>query len=431
MTPGAVSLAQSIVSIVPASIQSGSTAAVTLTVLDAFGNQETSGGLTVLFGLGAGGSSGTFSSVTDNGNGAYTATFTGVTAGTATTITATSGGQAFTSALPTVIVTAGAATHLRVTAVPSNPIVADSAINVLVSLLDANGNAATGYTGTLAVSSSDASAMLPSNHTFTSADQGTYTFAVTMESSGSQKLTIADTDNASISATTSMLVVVVSKIVPVNPVTDIYGPEPDASQSQAFIKGLYRLILGRDADAGGLGYWLNIMSSAGTSQRERQQIVQQGFWNSPENRQREVNGYYETYLGRKADPQGLAFWIDQLQNGEDETAVVAYFLLQQEAAKLSNTAWLTNLYEGSLGRTPDSTGFTYWLGQLNANQLTRTQVEQDFVLGSEAAGAAVDSFYIDYLQRISDATGCGLLGTGNHLCQHHLCRRGRGPAGLR
>ena len=290
-------------------------------------------------------------------------------------------------------------------AIPSNPIAADSAINITLTLLDAGGDIATGYTGTLSFSSSDAQAMLPNNYTFTKADKGTHTFAVTMETSGAQTLSATDAANASLGVTANMLVVVVSKIVPVNPVAVIYGPAPNASQNDAFIKGLYRLILGRDADVGGLNYWLSVMSTNGSSLQERQEIAEQGFWNSHENRAREVNGYYETYLGRKADPQGLGFWIAQLQDGEDETSVVAYFLLQQEAAKLSNNAWLTNLYAGALGRSPDAAGFTYWLGQLSSYQLTRTQVEQDFVLGTEAAGAAVDSFYIDYLQRVPDAQG--------------------------
>ena len=257
----------------------------------------------------------------------------------------------------------------------------------------------------LAFESSDALAKLPSNYTFTSADLGTHTFAVTLESSGAQTLVATDTANSSIEVTANTLVVVVSKIVPVNPVTVIYGPAPNSSQNEAFIKGLYQLILGRAAETGGLDYWLSVMSTGGTNFQAREQIVEQGFWNSYENRAREVNGYYETYLGRNAETQGLNYWVAQLQSGEDETSVVAYFLLQQEAAKLSDSAWLTNLYAGSLGRGPDPAGFAYWSGQLSDGQMTRSQIENAFVRGPEAAGAAVDSFYIDYLQRVPDAQG--------------------------
>ena len=79
---------------------------------DAYGNDETAGGLTVGFQLGSnasGVSSGTISAVKDNGDGTYTATFTGVDAGTANTIVATIGGSGnnVTSTLPTVTVSAG------------------------------------------------------------------------------------------------------------------------------------------------------------------------------------------------------------------------------------------------------------------------------------------------------------------------------------
>src|SRR5207244_925611 len=107
VTPGPVSLSQSIVSVAPTSIQSGNTATVTLTAKDAAGNQLTSGGLTIAFGLGSGTCTGTFSSVTDNSNGTYTPTFTGIIAPTPRTITATIGGSAVTSTLPTITVTPG------------------------------------------------------------------------------------------------------------------------------------------------------------------------------------------------------------------------------------------------------------------------------------------------------------------------------------
>jgi predicted outer membrane repeat protein len=234
---------------------------------------------------------------------------------------------------------------------------------------------------------------------------GTYQFHVAYVPAAANPNFLASTDASSGTAPGALVVVAASNIVPVNPVTAIFGPSPNASQNEAFIKGLYRLILGRDADPGGLGYWLNFMAASGDALEAREQLVQQGFWNSYENRAREVNGFYESYLGRDADPQGLAYWTNQLQNGADETAVVAFFLLQQEAAKLDNSDWLTNLYRGALGRTTDTNGLSYWLAQLNSNQLTREQVEQIFVLGSEAAGVAIASFYVDYLQRLPDSQG--------------------------
>ena len=92
VTPGPVSLSQSTISIAPTTLQAGSTAVVTLTARDAYGNLEGSG-LSVAFSLGSGAGGGTFSAVTYNGNGVYTATFTAAVAGAGRTITATIGGE--------------------------------------------------------------------------------------------------------------------------------------------------------------------------------------------------------------------------------------------------------------------------------------------------------------------------------------------------
>ena len=105
VTPGAVSLSQSTISVSPATIAAGGTTTVTLTARDAYGNQETSGGLTILFSLGTGSHGGTYGVVTDNGDGTYTAIFTGTKAGS-DTIKATIGGKVVTSVGPTVTVTA-------------------------------------------------------------------------------------------------------------------------------------------------------------------------------------------------------------------------------------------------------------------------------------------------------------------------------------
>jgi len=74
---------------------------------------------------------------------------------------------------------------------PSN-VPAGSPFNVTVTATDASGNVATGYTGTVLFTSSDGAAMLPAGYTFTTADQGVHTFAVTLNTLGSQSLTVSD-----------------------------------------------------------------------------------------------------------------------------------------------------------------------------------------------------------------------------------------------
>ncbi len=106
VTPGAVSVAMSGITVSAASVQVGNTVTFTLTARDALGNRILTGGETVVFSLDADGTAaGSFGSVTDHGDGTYTVVFTGDTDGTARTILATIGGVAVTRApAPTITV---------------------------------------------------------------------------------------------------------------------------------------------------------------------------------------------------------------------------------------------------------------------------------------------------------------------------------------
>jgi hypothetical protein len=76
-----------------------------------------------------------------------------------------------------------------------------------VTALDASGNIATGYTGTVHFSSSDGQAALPANYTFTSSDAEVHTFSATLKTAGSQSLTATDTATSTIIGTQSGITV--------------------------------------------------------------------------------------------------------------------------------------------------------------------------------------------------------------------------------
>jgi len=69
------------------------------------------------------------------------------------------------------------------------------------------GNGATGYTGTVHFMSRDFQATLPADYTFVAGDNGTHTFDVTLNTAGSQSITVTDTTNSSITSTQSGIVV--------------------------------------------------------------------------------------------------------------------------------------------------------------------------------------------------------------------------------
>jgi hypothetical protein len=70
---------------------------------------------------------------------------------------------------------------------------AGTAGTVTVTALNADGSTDTGYTGTIHFTSSDPQAALPADYTFTSADNGTHPFAVTLKTAGTESITATDT----------------------------------------------------------------------------------------------------------------------------------------------------------------------------------------------------------------------------------------------
>ena len=80
-------------------------------------------------------------------------------------------------------VVSGQAATLAVTGYPS-PTTSGASHRFTVTAKDSAGNTATGYTGTVHFTSSDAAAVLPANYTFTAGDNGTHTFNATLKTLG-------------------------------------------------------------------------------------------------------------------------------------------------------------------------------------------------------------------------------------------------------
>jgi hypothetical protein len=101
---------------------------------------------------------------------------------------------------------AGPSNTLSVTGFPST-VTAGTAGAITVTARDPGGNVLTDYTGTVHFSSSDSTATLPANYTFTAGDAGVHTFSkVTLRKKGTQTLAVSDTLNGALTATDSISV---------------------------------------------------------------------------------------------------------------------------------------------------------------------------------------------------------------------------------
>jgi hypothetical protein len=135
--------------------------------------------------------------------GTHTFTVTLETAGNQS-ITATDIAVGTITGNDTVAVDAAAVSQFLVSAPASAT--AGTPFNVSVTARDAFGNTVSGYLGTVQFSSSDAQAVLPGNYTFTGGDAGTHTFSVTLNTSGTQTVTVTDDLDESINGSDSIAV---------------------------------------------------------------------------------------------------------------------------------------------------------------------------------------------------------------------------------
>jgi uncharacterized membrane protein YgcG len=176
-------------------VVAGTAQSFTVTARDAYGNVATGYTGTVAFG-----SSDTQAALPA----AYT--FTAADAGvhTFSMTFKSSGGQTFTAqdvanaanlafnySQRDIAVTAGAMVGFAFRA-PSN-VSAGVAFSITLSAVDAFGNEVTGYTGTVHFAGPAGTGnLLPADYTFTAADAGVHTFSVTLASTGTQTIGVAD-----------------------------------------------------------------------------------------------------------------------------------------------------------------------------------------------------------------------------------------------
>jgi hypothetical protein len=189
-------------------------------------------------------------------------------------------------------------------------------------------------------------------------------------------------------------------------------PTTGLQNLEAYVGGLYQAILNRAPDAAGMANFTSLLL-AGISRQQVSTMI----WDSPEHRAIEVNQFYVSFLSRSAEPEGLATWVNALENGAGEITVEEGILASPEytADHPVDSAFLTGLYSQVLGRSPDNTGFAIWLQKLQ-NGMSRAGVADAFLTSAEAQLRFVDGLYVDLLQRPPDNAGAsswsGLLLNG-------------------
>lgn len=168
------------------------------------------------------------------------------------------------------------------------------------------------------------------------------------------------------------------------------------------VKSLYRDILGRDADPGGLASW-----SVGIVQGMSPAQVAGAFARSPEYAYATIARDYQDVLGRQPDPSGISTWANAIISGQMRSedlriwlfGSVEYFNISGQ----TNEAYVGALYQKILGRSAGAPEVGFWAGLVTSNG--QDAVVRGFWGSWESANVRVQAFYQRYLGRAADPQG--------------------------
>jgi hypothetical protein len=173
-----------------------------------------------------------------------------------------------------------------------------------------------------------------------------------------------------------------------------------ALTNSGFVELLYQNVLGRAADAGGLANWTARLNdgmtksqvvvgfsesaefSAGTNAAANTFALER----TPATWSDDVFRVYQATLDRAPDLTGFTNWSARLATGTEFQTVVSGFVnsteFQNTYGALSNSGFVQQLYQNVLGRAADAAGLANWTGRLN-DGMTKAQVVQGFAQSSE------------------------------------------------
>jgi hypothetical protein len=169
----------------------------------------------------------------------------------------------------------------------------------------------------------------------------------------------------------------------------------------AFVENLYETLLGRTADSGAVGFVNALKNGASPA------AVVLAIESTTEYHSIVIQGLYETYLHRAADPAGLQNWLNFLAAGGTVEQIAAALIGSPEYFQLhggTNEAFLTSLYWDVLGRGGSPAEQAGFLQMLNSGTST-TQVANLILSSTESLMDQVTSIYLKDLGRAPDAAG--------------------------
>jgi len=175
---------------------------------------------------------------------------------------------------------------------------------------------------------------------------------------------------------------------------DVFG------SSKFFVMQLYRDILFREAEEGGLKYWQNLIDTGARSKT----LVASNFLESPEFQAGAgaVARLYFGALNRLPDDAGMDSWMTQVLSGTPVAAIASNFVASSEFTSRFDTqsleSFVDRMYQNVMSRSADANGKAYWVQKLNAGA-SKGEVVLGFTESPEyqAATAAKVGMTLNYV----------------------------------
>ena len=216
-------------------------------------------------------------------------------------------------------------------------------------------------------------------------------------------------------------------------------PQPSDEKIQAYVARCYKIILGRDADEGGMKTWVNELNSGRKAAAEIIDafVKSAEFQNKKHSSADAVEILYKAMLDRPSDPAGKSSWVSQLEGGKPLQAVINGFRGSAEFGNTCKTyginpgtvtvpdtqpevpaasdekiqAFVSRCYKIILGRDADEGGMNTWSAELASGRKAAAEIIEQFVASAEFQNKkhsnpdAVEILYKAMLGRGSDAAG--------------------------
>lgn len=167
----------------------------------------------------------------------------------------------------------------------------------------------------------------------------------------------------------------------------------------SFVGRAYQTLLARSADTAGLNYWSAQLSSGALTSSQ----VIAGLIGSTEYRTNAIRRLYRDALGRDAEPAGIDAWLGFFAAGGTIEGLSAALYGSQEYFNLqgATTAGVVqSFYRNVLARDAEPAGLAYWLDQIDQRGLSRGLAALQFLNSPENNRLLVRNMYLDYLHRL-------------------------------